>query len=279
MVNHKILFIRFVWVLVLGILFVPFSTEASVIIQAPLYIGLSNGLVGSWTFDGPTVSTNATQMKVNDLSGNNNQGLANTTARPARVAGKIGQALEFDGSDDYVAISDSSVFDLSSSGKYSWSFWLKPDDFEEFNAAWSQFTSSQTAPWFLIYIHTTSDTEVGPVTAGISAWWDESGPTGLVIHTTNNVLEINKWSHITVTYDGSLAQAARMKIYVDAIDRSDTGDVYSSGSIGNISPTETRIGSATFDGEIMDGLIDDVRIYNRALTEKEIKTLYKMVPQ
>ena len=71
--------------------------------------GLSNGLVGHWTFDGGNMINNVT-----DSSGNGNNGIL--VSFPATstviVPGKVGQALTFN--NDYVSINDSSSLRPSS---------------------------------------------------------------------------------------------------------------------------------------------------------------------
>ena len=66
--------------------------QASFILQKPSALGLTNGLVGWWTFDGKDISG----VQVYDKSGNGNRGIL--TSGPAPTIGKIGQAMEFDGS-------------------------------------------------------------------------------------------------------------------------------------------------------------------------------------
>src|SRR3989344_2013408 len=83
---------------------------------------LNSGLVGHWTFDGADVTD-----KVYDKSGQGNHGYfiggATTTAK---VKGKIGQALKFDGVDDYVDVMNSSSLDITSD-KLTLSAWIKPN--------------------------------------------------------------------------------------------------------------------------------------------------------
>jgi len=64
---------------------------------------LTNGLVGSWTFDGPDMAVDTAF----DRSGNANNGTL--TGGPVRTEGKIGQALNFDGVDDYVDLGEGAV--------------------------------------------------------------------------------------------------------------------------------------------------------------------------
>jgi hypothetical protein len=71
------------------------QAHAGTLINAPKYLGLHQGLVGFWNFDGPSVSG----VHAYDMSGNGNRG---TLTGPTRTIGKLGQALQFDGVNDYV---------------------------------------------------------------------------------------------------------------------------------------------------------------------------------
>jgi hypothetical protein len=93
---------------------------------------LAKGLVGWWNFDGKTVSG----TRVFDASGNGNYGTM--TNGPTVIEGKLGQGMAFDGSDDYVDIADSSIFDLVASQSFTRSFWIKPNVFTEWHSLWSQ---------------------------------------------------------------------------------------------------------------------------------------------
>jgi len=98
-------------------LFYAANADAGSIIQAPTYLGLSSGLVGSWTFNAPDMSG----VTAFDRSGNNNNGtLANG---PARAIGRIGQALNFDGSDDYVNLGNPTSLQIT--GNLTISAWVK----------------------------------------------------------------------------------------------------------------------------------------------------------
>ena len=96
----------------------PKTVEAGFIVQRPLYIGLTNGLVGSWTFDGPDIAVDTAY----DRSGNANNGTL--TNGPVRTEGKIGQALNFDGVNDYVDLGFPSALQLSGPGM-DISAWVK----------------------------------------------------------------------------------------------------------------------------------------------------------
>src|SRR3989344_3227356 len=76
----------------------------------------TSGLVGHWTFDEGSGTT------AQDSSGNNNTGIL--TNGPTWTTGKIGQALNFDGVDDYVDVANESNFDFERTDPFSISLWV-----------------------------------------------------------------------------------------------------------------------------------------------------------
>jgi len=79
-------------------------------------------------------------------------------------------------------------------------------------------------------------------------------------------LPLNSWSHITGTYDG-----ANLQLYVDGyVNRNQMAGASAPGMI--VTSTEPlRIGGNSVWGEYFQGMIDDVRVYNRALTQSDIQ--------
>jgi hypothetical protein len=79
----------------------PTPTLASIHLGSANPASLSNGLVGYWPLDGAVTNWNTNTTA--DLSGNGQTGyFANMSTTTSPVAGKIGQALQFDGSTNYV---------------------------------------------------------------------------------------------------------------------------------------------------------------------------------
>lgn len=74
-------------------LVIPDEAEAGLLINRTLYLGLTNGLVGHWSFDGPAIGSR--NGSVADLLGQGNHGTL--TNGPVRAIDKIGEALSFDG--------------------------------------------------------------------------------------------------------------------------------------------------------------------------------------
>ena len=99
-VNCKLKIIILVVFALLTILVIPRYAEAGLMVNRTLYLGLTNDLVGHWTFDGPHMGGAGTTAT--DISGQGNHGTL--TNGPVRAAGKLGQALEFDGGNDYVSV-------------------------------------------------------------------------------------------------------------------------------------------------------------------------------
>lgn len=242
---------------------------------------LTDRLAGHWTFDGPDVAgTTAYDRSGNSITGALTGGITTTL-------GKIGQALNLNGTSGYVALTDNAIFDLTPSGSYTWSFWVKPAAFTAWSNLWNIFTSSQTGPYLNMALHTcttgTCGDDWGGVTQGLVVGWmsDFSGACPspqtncLVVQSNDNVFATNKWAHVVVTYDGSLALASRFKIYVDGVNQTE-GASASNGTLPSISPSIIYLGWDTWPGEYFNGTIDDVRYYTRVFSTDEIKRLYNM---
>ena len=82
--------------------------------------------------------------------------------------------------------------------------------------------------------------------------------------TSNSTTPINTWTHVAVTYDG-----AAVRHYINGVlDRTTAVSC----AVTNTNSRPIRIGANGGGGEVMNGLIDEVRIYNRPLSAAEIQT-------
>ena len=204
-----------------------------------------------------------------DISGNNHHGTL--TSSPAWTPGKYGQGLNFNGTSSYVNIPDHNDYTLDPAQNYTWSAWVKNNSFKEWSTIWSQTISNST--FFYFYAHTSTDPDGGPVTNGVSVyWWVNGGGAKLGAHSSNNVLTTGQWSHIAVTYNAAQPQNNRFTIYVNGVDVTVRTDVASVGTITSINPTNVRIGGNQPFGEYLNGAIDEVRYYNRLLSQAEVQT-------
>ncbi len=101
-----------------------------------------------------------------------------------------------------------------------------------------------------------------------------SGNSGLVLNcdaqgfsSNSNVITLNQWQHIAVTANGT-----HIRFYVNGI----SAGTNASSALPNATALNLWIGdrSGSTGSRSFNGAIDEVRIYNRALTENEIKNLY-----
>ncbi len=179
----------------------------------------------------------------NDSSPNELDGTENGT--PFYAAGPVGQAMSFDGFDDYVDCGTNSAFDLTDS--VSVTCWIKVTAFDK---SWQAIVTKGDNSW---RIHRWS--------GGNGINWAHSGLSPLSMGGGTNVND-GAWHHIAGTYDGT-----NRVLYVDGhVDGSDTP----TGTI-SLSTHPVRIGeNAQATGRFWSGMIDDVQIYNYGLSQNEI---------
>jgi len=212
----------------------------------------SGGPVGAYPFEEGTGTTTA------DFSGSNNTG---TLIGTTWTAGKIGNALAFDGVSANVDLGNPPA--LQFAGSMTVSAWINSAAFPRDDAA---IVSSVQfgAPQGGFQFDTTIDT--GPRTVGFKLF-DPSG--ALMIRYGATVLQLNQWYHVAGVYD---AQAQTMTVYLNGV--ADNGTLL--GRMGNMQlPASLNMligqrADAARDYNF-SGVIDEVRIYNRALTQAEIQ--------
>ena len=241
-------------------------------IGAPSKIGatqstgsLSSGLVGHWTFDGKHTNwTSDSTGTITDASGNGNTGtMTNVSRSTFPTDGVIGQAGKFDGVDDSVNIGD--MTSLEGSPYATWSFWINPNSSE-----YDDRFLSKSSAW-----------EISIPNSGLGAGTNKirvivDGASIPVVYVNNNygvLIKDKEWQNFVVVYDGTQStNTTKVKIYKNGVQISG-GSVGSVGTIPTILPANSN---NALIGGIVDGTIDDVRIYNRALTQAEITRLYNM---
>jgi hypothetical protein len=160
------------------------------------------------------------------------------------TAGRFGSALVFNGTSGLVNINDSPSLRLTTG--MTLEAWVNPS---VVNSAWRDVIYKGNDNY---YLEATSPNGGRPAAAGT---------IGKTYGTT--ALAPNTWTHLAVTYDG-----ATIRLYVNA------GQVSSLTSTATI-PTSTnplQIGGDSIYGQFFQGVIDEVRVYNRALSQTEIQT-------
>lgn len=228
----------------------------------------TDGLVGYWNFDGKnTTSTLGTR----DTSGQNNWGTFSGGVKPR--AGVVGQALSFDGVDDYVEVADSDDFSFTAGNSFSVEAWIymetSPDNYDQIVGKWDNNHPS-TKEW--LFRFDTND---------IFAFWLYDGDASRGRKTTDTI-PTGQWTHIIGTNDGSTGNDANVgtKIYINGVQK-DTTDISTAGTYDGMNNTTAKLflgaNEDTVGGisNLFNGLMDEVRIYDRALSAEEIKMHYE----
>ncbi|MFA6077283.1 MAG: LamG-like jellyroll fold domain-containing protein [Candidatus Paceibacterota bacterium] len=220
---------------------------------------LTSGLVGYWTFDGKnTPWTSATAGTTLDSSGSGNTGtLTNMSQATSPVAGKIGQGLSFDGVNDYVVSSIGGSLNLTHTGTVS---------------AWAKFTSATV--YMVIAGNENWATDRNGFAIGT---WGTAGRLGFdmgnaagdnYINTTS-AWNNGQWHMVTAKWDGSY-----MNLYVDGVSAA-TQKSQTIDAVSNVYAFTIGKNPAA-NNYYFNGSIDDVRVYNRALSATEILQLYNL---
>jgi hypothetical protein len=217
------------------------------------------GLVGYWKFDEGSGNT------ASDSSGNNNTG---TIYGPTWDTGKIGQALKFDGTDDYVSISPLNISGITS---LTVSAWIK----SPFDQIGYVLHNGYNGEFVLHNGERPFDGSVSgryPNLASFSVKLQDAS----IWDVYSTPLTPNTWHCFT----GVWIKGASLRIYVDGVLMGENDSIpdyylYNPGPAYN-----PRIGAYPYtEPDFFEGLIDEVRIYNRALTNGEIGILYSVSPQ
>lgn len=154
-------------------------------------------------------------------------------------------SLMFDGTNDYVNVTDNNALDLS--GDATWEGWF---NFSKNNATQSLIQKDNAN--------------------GYSMYLSSTGKLGLYIYPTaitgNSTISTGQWHHLVITKSGTTAS-----FYIDGI-------FDGSGTVPSSIPTNSvnlGVGAkVTGPAEYLQGIVDSVRIYSRALTTSEILSNY-----
>ncbi|MFC3812839.1 LamG-like jellyroll fold domain-containing protein [Lacihabitans lacunae] len=205
--------------------------------QAP-----SSGLVAYYPLDGGVAS---------DASGNGHDGnLTGGITQTANRYGEDGKAMQFNGTNGLIVIDNWQT--ITGGSARSISVWFKTSlpIKTEYMVSWGNYGN-----FWASYLGT--------------YMWNGGRYLGFVGYNSDNFITNpfqfydNSWHHMIITYENS-----NKNLYVDGVLQKTTTGALSTTS------TKLRLGSNSGGGDLYSGALDDVRIYNRALTLQEIQTMY-----
>ena len=203
---------------------------------------VSSGPVAAYNFE------EVSGTKVINASGQGNHGTRKGNLRITQ--GRFGKALSFDGLNDWVTVNDAASLDLTTGMTVE--AWVYPT---ESMTGWRTLVTKESPPdRASYYLHANSDTDQPATGVFIGDYQDVRGGPWLWPNT---------WVHLAGTYDGTTR-----RLYVDGskvANRAQPGPIEISGGA-------LRIGGHSIWEEFFEGRIDEVRVYNRALSATEITT-------
>ncbi len=230
------------------------SIVAAVVVATTLVFTLSSEatgtLIGHWTFDDGLAA---------DISGNGNNGVVNGAIL---AAGKVGAgSLNFDGTDDHVDLGtldpDGTAVTLAA--------WINADNLANCVASDCRIASKANGTGEQDhYIMLSTIASGGGVKLRLRL--KAGGTTTTLIASSGNLTD-GVWTHVAATYDGSF-----MRVYVDGVE---VGSVAKTGLMDSEPAVPFWIGGNPDSptSRPWDGKIDDVRLYDGALSLAEIEAL------
>jgi len=206
---------------------------------------LSSGLVGHWTFDSKDGSDSTTAK---DISKYNNDGTV--TGADLTNEGKFKEGYEFDGINGDIEIDFCQELNLTNN--LTISAWFKPKSFASTHYLIGKGTTAATTS-YLLYQGTDD------------LWFRVGNGTGAPFSKCQGSIKQNKWYHAVGVFNGTT-----LTTYMD-------GGYCSQGAFdGNVYGGNYNIflGAKTTDNSVLNGTLDEVKIYNRALSASEVAGLY-----
>ncbi len=217
--------------------------------QVPNYVP-TNGLVGWWPFNG----------NANDESGNGNNGTVNGAIITSDRLGNTNSAYNFNGVNNSITVPDNSSNDIN--GDFTIAAWINC------NPGYGSGTGS---------INNQIVNKWGAGGSGLASFQLCISPTGVpkvyvndgsttsgVI--SNLIIPINSWHYLITKLSGQT-----LKLYIDGFQvDSINNSVVPQSSVYNLNFGQEEFGNISF----FNGKLDDIGIWNRALTQQEITDLY-----
>ena len=225
-------------------------------INEPTSTPFNHGLVAWYPFDG----------NASDMSGNGNHGTVNGATLGYDRHGEVGKAYSFDGVDDYIDMGDETEFDGRNTQTIS--FWVSVgtkgfgsgNDKRPILSKWysSGSTTLPSRNAYFIYAHEASIAFVSSSDSGYTS----SGSSDYYLNKWYHAAFVFDQGNVGVHFNGTLENSENFEF-------SSISDSSESLLVGNWFQTYNS-SYKTFHGSI-----DDIRIYDRALSKEEIELLYR----
>jgi hypothetical protein len=179
------------------------------------------------------------------------------------AAGKIGGGMSFDGVNDYIRVLDNPSLRFTQDSSFTLSTWINPVSTAGQGVLLGKFQTDSKSNLFTYNMDWWLESQ------GIGFQAAQSGYSYVNLASPWGVAPVGSWSHIACVYDNR-----NMTIYVNGELAASGYFPYETGT--NTADNDFGIGAALISSGVekyFNGSLDDIRIYNRALTAGEIKAI------
>ncbi|MBM3228336.1 LamG domain-containing protein [Candidatus Pacearchaeota archaeon] len=212
-------------------------------------VAVGKGLIGHWTLDGEDY--NSATNRVTDRTPYSNHGINYGATLATDRLGKSEGAMGFDGVDDYIDLSGKALDNPNTyNGKATVSLWIKPN---EHNNGFARYIAG--FHYWMVNSNGKLQNMVNKPSYGVNYW----------LYGTKTI-PIGEWTHVVYQLENNVA----VRYYVDGV-----LDAQHENSSLEIVSYSTLSAVGAIYNDFFNGSIEDVRIYNRILSEDEIKLLYE----
>jgi gliding motility-associated-like protein len=237
---------------VLALLISQFS-DAQICTKAQLPTNLKDGLVGYYPFCG----------NANDESGNGVNGVVSGATLTADRFGNTNSAYNFNGTNNYITIAN--VASNTFTSTFSISVWIKPAAGYGSGSSPNGNQNQVVSKWGYGGVNNAAYS-LGVDQSGYAFTGVHNGSVSSSAYSTPTTLAINNWHHLVSTLSGGI-----LKLYVNnVLVKTITNSVNSQNSRYTLDIAREALGNYGY----FKGVIDDIQIYNRALTACEVTQIY-----
>ncbi|MCA9059906.1 MAG: LamG domain-containing protein, partial [Planctomycetaceae bacterium] len=212
--------------------------------------GVPNDTISWWKADG----------NANDSIGSNHGTLQNGALTVA--GGKDGSAFFFDGINDRVSIANESQFDFVEQ-QFSVDLWFRTSK----TGALQHLISKGNGSGYQWGVRVNSANKL------VAGFWDVTGNNVYAVESGSSVSD-GQWHHVAVVMDTRVASESVL-LYLDGIQQTNITNNSATRNYTGDAGASVMIGGRADGVGYFDGLIDDVAVYNRALTVDEMLASYR----
>ena len=228
----------------------------------PNQIAVPNGLIGYWGFDPDCLTT----TRATDLSGQNNHMVLGNS--PMSVGGQIGTGLKLNGTNNYGTVTPPLSGLLSGLTATTLCFWMNKASFNNSHSMAFEYSISVSTNNGAFMV----DPDSGAPASGLfQVALSGSGTPGAIAFTRPST---GVWHHYVVIFNLSQAWPTTISVYVDMSSQSLTNSTTITNPPTSFGNYTLYMGARAASLFFISANLDDVRIYNRALSPAEIQLIY-----